>query len=193
MPEPRLSRLQRSEAAPSIVSIFDKALHERGNVPYFFRTLAHRPEIMQTAIAHLDAVMSTGTVPRALKELVIVRTSQLNCTEYCLASHTALAKKLGWTDDHIAALHHAEASDLFSEREKVAIHLAEVMTKDAHAYSDAEFARLRSFFSEGEIVELIAAIGLFNDFNRANDLLRMEPTQPATEEELASAGLPATR
>lgn len=193
MPEPRLSRLQRSEAAPSIVSIFDKALHERGNVPYFFRTLAHRPEIMQTAIAHLDAVMSTGTVPRALKELVIVRTSQLNCTEYCLASHTALAKKLGWTDDHIAALHHAEASDLFSEREKVAIHLAEVMTKDAHAYSDAEFARLRSFFSEGEIVKLIAAIGLFNDFNRANDLLRMEPTQPATEEELASAGLPATR
>lgn len=117
MPEPRLSRLQRSEVAPSIVSIYDKTLRERGNVPYFFRTLAHRPEIMETAIAHLDAVMSTGTLPRPLKELVIVRTSQINCTEYCLASHTALAKKLGWTEEHITALHHAETSHLFDDRE----------------------------------------------------------------------------
>lgn len=193
MPKPRISRLERSEVAPSIVSIYDKTLRERGNVPYFFRTLAHRPEIMQTAIAHLDAVMSTGTLPKALKELAIVRTSQLNCTAYCLASHTALAKKLGWTDEQIAALNHAETSDLFSEREKVAIHLAEVMTKQPQNYSDEEFSRLRSFFSEGEVVELIAAIGLFNYFNRANDLLRMEPTQPATEEELASAGLLAAR
>lgn len=67
------------------------------------------------------------------------------------------------------------------------------MTEDPHNYSDGEFTRLRSLFSEGEIVELIAAIGLFNYFNRANDLLRMEPTQPATNEELASAGLLAAR
>ncbi len=189
MPEPRLSRLERNQVAPSIVAIYDKTLRERGNVPYFFRTLAHRPEILQTAIAHLDAVMSTGTLSRALKELVIVRTSQLNCTEYCLASHTALARKLGWTDEQIAALSGAQTSTLFTEREKVAIHLAETMARNAHDYSDEAFARLREFFSEGEVVELVCAIGLFHYFNRANDLLRMEPTKPATEAELASAGL----
>jgi len=32
-------------------------------------------------------------------------------------------------------------------------------------------------FDEGEIVELLAAIGLFNYFNRFNDALRMEPTK----------------
>jgi len=37
----------------------------------------------------------------------------------------------------------------FSEREKVAIHLAEVMALNAHAYSEVEFLRLRSFYSEG--------------------------------------------
>ena len=189
MPEPRLSRLERNQVAPSIVAIYDKTLRERGNVPYFFRTLAHRPEILQTAIAHLDAVMSTGTLSRALKELVIVRTSQLNCTEYCLASHTALARKLGWTDEQIAALSGAQTSTLFTEREKVAIHLAETMARNAHDYSDEAFARLREFFSEREVVELVCAIGLFHYFNRANDLLRMEPTKPATEAELASAGL----
>jgi hypothetical protein len=49
--------------------------------------------------------------------------------------------------------------------------------------------RLRRFYSEGEIVELMAAIGLFNYFNRFNNLLNMEPTQPATAEELAEAGV----
>jgi alkylhydroperoxidase family enzyme len=59
------------------------------------------------------------------------------------------------------------------------------MTLDSHHYSEEDFARLRSFFSEGEVVELMASIGLFNYFNRFNDLLKMEPTQPASAEELA--------
>jgi hypothetical protein len=37
---------------------------------------------------------------------------------------------------------------------------------------------LRSFYSEGEIVELLCAIGLFNYFNRFNNALQMEPTKP---------------
>jgi uncharacterized peroxidase-related enzyme len=186
---PRISRLQRDEVLPGAVAIYDRYLRDRGNVPNMFRTLAHRPEIFETIIAHMEAVLNTGTLPKALKELVIVRTSQLNRTPYCLASHTAIARRLGWSDLQIEALHDAAGSKEFSEREKVAIHLAEVMTLDAHSYSEAEFARLRSFYSEGEVVELMAAIGLFNYFNRFNDLLQMEPTQPASAEELATAGV----
>jgi uncharacterized peroxidase-related enzyme len=182
---PRISRLNRDQVAGESLAIYDRVLRDRGNVPNMFRTMAHRPQIFETIIAHMDAVLKTGTLSTALKELCIVRTSQLNCTEYCLASHTALAKRLGWTDEQIAALDHAADSSLFSEREKVAIHLAEKMTVDSHNYSDEEFARLRSFFSEGEVVELMAAIGLFNYFNRFNDLLKMEPTRPASAEELA--------
>jgi uncharacterized peroxidase-related enzyme len=182
---PRISRLNRDQVSGDSLAIYDRVLLDRGNVPNMFRTMAHRPQIFQTIIAHMDAVLKTGTLSTALKELVIVRTSQLNCTEYCLASHTALARRLGWTDEHIAALHQASSSDLFTDAEKVAIHLAEVMTVDSHSYSDDDFARLRSFYSEGEVVELMAAIGLFNYFNRFNDLLRMEPTKPASSDELA--------
>jgi uncharacterized peroxidase-related enzyme len=186
---PRISRLQRNEILPGAVNIYDRYLRDRGNVPNMFRTMAHRPEIFETIIAHMEAVLNTGTLPKALKELVIVRTSQLNRTPYCLASHTTIARKLGWSEAQIEALHDAAESAEFSEREKVAIHLAEVMTLDAHHYSEADFARLRSFYSEGEVVELMAAIGLFNYFNRFNDLLEMEPTQPASAEELATAGV----
>lgn len=185
---PRISRLKRDEVSPPTSTIYDRYLRDRGNVPNMFRTMAHRPEIFETIIAHMEAVLKTGTLSTALKELVIVRTSQLNRTPYCLASHTTIARRLGWTDEQIDALQNSAASPTFTEAEKVAIHLAEVMTLDAHEYSEANFSRLRSFYSEGEIVELMAAIGLFNYFNRFNDLLQMEPTQPATLEELATVG-----
>jgi uncharacterized peroxidase-related enzyme len=185
---PRISRLNRSEVRPASVAIYDRTLRDRGNVPNMFRTLAHRPEIFESIIAHMDAVLNTGTLPKALKELVIVRTSQVNRTPYCLASHTAICKRLGWSDAQLDALRNASAAD-FTDAEKAAIHLAEVMTLDAHTYSDADFQRLRSHYSEGEVVELMAAIGLFNYFNRFNDLLEMEPTLPASAEELAQAGI----
>jgi uncharacterized peroxidase-related enzyme len=186
---PRISRLDRSEVSPELTPVYDKFLRDRGNVPYFFRTLAHRPEIFRTATAHMEAVLKTGTLPTKLKELVVVRTSQLNFTGYCLASHTAISLRLGWTPEHLEALKTWRDSTLFSEAEKAAIHLAEVMTMASHDYTDHDMAQLRRFYSEGEVVELMAAIGLFNYFNRFNNLLQMEPTKPATAEELAQAGI----
>ena len=81
-PPPRISRLGPDQVDPETGKIFDVYLKERGNVPNMFRTAAHRPEIFRTMIAHFRAVMSTGTVPVRLKELVIVRTSQINQCEY---------------------------------------------------------------------------------------------------------------
>jgi len=39
------------------------------------------------------------------------------------------------------------------------------------------YSRLQSVFSEVEIVELTALIGLMNYFNRFNNALEVEPTQ----------------
>ena len=116
--------------------------------------------------------------PTKLKELIIVRTSQVNETPYCLASHTILARNLGWTDDQLAHLADWPQRDDFTPAEKAALRLAETVTRDANAVTDEQFAELRSFYSEGEIVELLCAIGLFNYFNRFNNALQMEPTKP---------------
>jgi len=51
------------------------------------------------------------------------------------------------------------------------------MTRDAHSVDDELWAELRRYYDEGQIVELAAAIGLFNYFNRFNDALRMEITK----------------
>ena len=174
----RISRLNRSEVAPEMATLYDKAFAQRGNVPNMFRVMAHRPEIFATMQAHFAAVLNTGTVPTRLKELIIVRTSQVNVTPYCLASHTILAKGLGWSDDQLSHLAEWPRRDDFTAAEKAALLLAETVTRDANSVSDEQFAKLRGFYSEGEIVELLCAIGLFNYFNRFNNALQMEPTKP---------------
>jgi alkylhydroperoxidase family enzyme len=88
-----------------------------------------------------------------------------------------LARRHGWTEDQIA--HRADfrnRSD-FSAAEKAALRFAEVLTLDSNNVDDELFSELRQHFDEGEIVELSAAIGLFNYFNRFNNALRMEPTK----------------
>ena len=184
----RIQRLSRNQVSEESGAIYDRYLLERGNVPNFFRTMANRPEIFQTMIAHFEAILYTGTLTTKLKELLIVRTSQLNHCEYCMASHTQIALKLGWSEAQIAALPHAAASRLFTPAEVAALHLAEKMTLDSNHYTDAEFAELRGFYSEGEVVELLTAIGIFNYFNRFNNVLKMEPTKPLTPEEIAAGG-----
>ena len=176
---PRVSRLKRNEVAEPVGVIYDRYMQQRGNVPNMFRTMAHRPAILETMIAHFEAILTTGTLSTKLKELVIVRTSQLNACEYCLASHSLIAKKLGWTEAQVNGLGNYEQRSDFSAAEKAALRLAEAMTLRSNSMTDKQFAELRSFYEEGEIVELMAAIGLFNYFNRFNNVLEMQPTAAA--------------
>lgn len=78
----RIKRLDKDEVDQETAKIYDVYMAERGNVPNMFRTAAHRPEIFRTMIAHFRAIMSSGTLPAKLKELAIVRTSQINNCEY---------------------------------------------------------------------------------------------------------------
>lgn len=176
--EPRLPKLSRKDAPPNIAAIFDHYMQTRGNVPNMFRTVALRPEIFETMIAHFQAILNTGTLPVKLKELVIVRTSQLNACRYCLGSHTQICRKLGWTDNQIENLADYANRDDFTPAEKIALRLAEEVTLGSNQISDAFFAEVRTHYAEGEVVELLAAIGLFNYFNRFNNALQLEPTKP---------------
>jgi len=173
----RIPTIAYEKAEPVAQEIFDHYKKERGNVPNMFRTVAYRPEILRTMIAHFRAIMETGTVGLKLKELVIVRTSQINHCEYCLNSHTQLAHKYGWSEEQITDLANFRARTDFNEREKAALELAERETLDSNGIDDAFWAQLREHFDEGEIIELAAAIGLFNYFNRFNNSLKMEPTK----------------
>lgn len=88
-----------------------------------------------------------------------------------------MARRHGWSDDQVDNLADFRNRTDFTAAEKAALDLAERVTRDPHEVDDDFWAELRRHYDEGEIIELLAAIGLFNYFNRFNDALRMEPTK----------------
>ena len=106
-----------------------------------------------------------------------MRVSQINDCNYCCASHTALAKKQGVSQELLDAMYHVDAHpDYFTDAERAALALAERMTTDAHGVDEDIWANVQAHFDDAEIVELAAVIGLFNYFNRFSDALRVEVT-----------------
>jgi alkylhydroperoxidase family enzyme len=78
----RLSKLTKDQVAGDVRDLFVKVGEQRGNVPNMFRVFAHRPEIMKTMVAHLNAVTNSGTVPVKTKELVATLVSRMNRCVY---------------------------------------------------------------------------------------------------------------
>jgi alkylhydroperoxidase family enzyme len=88
-----------------------------------------------------------------------------------------LARRHGWSEEQIIDLANFRNRSDFTEAEKLALELAERTTADSNQVDDAFWSKLRQHYDQGEVVELLAAIGLFNYFNRFNNALRMEPTK----------------
>lgn len=61
----------------------------------------------------------------------------------------------------------------FSPRELAALRFCELMTTDARDVTEDVWAALQDQFSDEEIIELAAVIGLMNDINRFADALKI--------------------
>ncbi len=172
---PRLKKIDDAGATDEVRPVFDEVRKARGNVPNMFRTMAHRPEILRTMAAHFRAVMAPSTLSARLKELVVLRVSEMNGCEYCLASHVKLAAKAGSPPEEIAAVRKGDYSKL-PEKDAAAVRWGEWVTLDSNHVPEDVFAAVKKHYTEGEIVEITAAAGLFNYFNRFNNALHMEIT-----------------
>ena len=78
----RLTRLTKDQVPADVREVFEKVGAVRGNVPNMYRVFSHRPEIMKTMVAHMNAITNTGTVSVRTKELVATLVSRLNSCEY---------------------------------------------------------------------------------------------------------------
>lgn len=78
----RLTKLTKDEVTGEVRQLFDSVGRQRGNIPNMFRLYAHRPEILKTMVAHMNAITNTGTVPVRTKELVATLVSRINRCEY---------------------------------------------------------------------------------------------------------------
>jgi AhpD family alkylhydroperoxidase len=127
---------------------------------------AAAPASMQSWLEFGKAVLRDG-LEDGLMELVKIRASQINGCAFCLHMHTAVARKLGETEERLYLLDAWRESPLYSDRERAALGWTEALTRvpETHAPDDV-YESLRAHFSEEEQVTLTLLIVAINGWNR---------------------------
>jgi len=64
----------------------------------FWKALAHDPATLRRTWESVKQVMTSGALDALTKELIYLAVSVSNQCNYCIASHTAAARRAGMTD-----------------------------------------------------------------------------------------------
>ena len=177
MSEARIQLLQRDQVAPEIGTVYDALLAARGVVPNMFKALAHTPAIAPAVAGFLKPLLSDGALRGWYKELVAVRVSQCNTSEYAIRAHSISARQKGANEEQIAGVANFEQAP-YSAKEKLGFRLADKLHNGGQAVDDAFFSELRSNFTDSELVELFLTAAAFEMFPRFIDGLRIPVTPP---------------
>lgn len=174
------------ESTPELAEEF--AFFERtlGFVPNSLLTMAHRPGLAKGLIALSRGVYDPkGEVDLGLKRLIGHVASMAAGCMYCRAHTATSALRHGVAADKLAAVAEYRTDPLFSEAERAALDFALAAASVPNDVNDECFARLRAFWSAGQIVEILGVIALFGFFNRWNDslatTLEAEPHETASQ------------
>jgi len=135
-------------------------------------TMARWPELLGALEGLLGTIYGSEEVDLGLKRMMAMVASSAAGCRYCEA-HTAhgAAQMSGVNGDKVAAVWEYPISDLFSDAERTALDLALAAGQTPNAATAAHFDALRKHWSERQIVEMVALIGLFGFLNRWNDTL----------------------
>ncbi len=89
---------------PAHAPLLARPYLSRENCSQLAATLAHVPELLESAMPFIGALYGPTALPDRLKEIVVVRVSALNGCPYCLRVHGALAAAAGLSSVEIASL-----------------------------------------------------------------------------------------
>ena len=148
-------------------AFFDETL---GFCPRSVLTMQRRPRIARAFIELNKAVMDNqGRVTSALKRLVALVSSQAGGCRYCQAHAIRAAERYGAEEDQLRHIWEYRTHGAFSEAERAALDLAAAASSLPNGVDEALQVRVREYWDDGEIVELMGVIALFGYLNRWND------------------------
>lgn len=172
----RMDPLARGEH-PELEELFAHYDRTLSFVPNSLFTMARRPEILRAFSELITQIWNTGTVPKELKPLVGIVASVAAGCRYCQAHEAVDAVERGVDEAKISAIWDFERSPLFDDAERAALRFARDASLVPNEVTQAHFDELRRYWDEGQIVELLAVIGLFGFLNRWNDSVATELEQ----------------
>jgi len=92
--------IEYADAGPEVRAVFDDIKRTRGvpDVNDFWKYLAHDPVGLKRTWESLKQIMAPGALDPVTKEMIYLAVSVSNGCGYCIASHTAAARKAGMDD-----------------------------------------------------------------------------------------------
>ena len=101
-----LGLIEYKDAGPEVRAVYDDIMATRKTdwINNFWKALAHDPMTLRRTWESIKEIMAEGQLDRLTKELIYVAVSVTNQCNYCIASHTAGARKAGMTDAMLAEL-----------------------------------------------------------------------------------------
>jgi AhpD family alkylhydroperoxidase len=101
-----LGLVEYQNAGPEVRAIYDDIMATRKTdwINNFWKALAHDPVSLRRTWDSIKQIMAAGSLDRLTKEMIYLAVSVTNQCNYCIASHTAAARKAGMTDAMFAEL-----------------------------------------------------------------------------------------
>jgi AhpD family alkylhydroperoxidase len=101
-----LGLIEYQDASPEVRAVYDDIMATRrtDRVNNFWKAIAHDPATLRRTWEGLKQIMRAGALDPLSKEMIYVAVSVTNQCGYCIASHTAAARKAGMTDSMFAEL-----------------------------------------------------------------------------------------
>lgn len=161
----------RRQDHPELEALFQRYDDTLSFVPNSLFTMARRPEVLRAFSELITQIWRTGTLPISLKPLVGIVSSVAAGCRYCQAHEAVDAKMRGVDERKIAEIWDFERSPLYSEGERAALRFARDASLVPNEVTPSHFDELRSHWDDGQIVEILAVVGLFGFLNRWNDTM----------------------
>ena len=153
-----------------------------GFCPNSVKTMYHRPQLAYAFIELNKAVMENkGNVTSALKRMIGYISSNVAGCRYCQAHTIRAAERYGAEAIQLENIWEFKTHPAFSEAERAALEFALVSSTLPNAVDDAIAEKLRSHWTDGEIVEILGVVALFGFLNRWNDSMGTQLEQGAVE------------
>src|ERR1700760_4540088 len=115
--------------------------------------MANAPAMMKGSSGMAYAIRYDATVPRPFREIAIIRAVQLNGGHYEEAQHRPMAMSCGLTRAQLDAIPDWKSSKLFDDKQRAVLGWTDAVMQKSGP-TDAEFATMKKYFSDREIVEL---------------------------------------
>jgi len=149
-----------------------------GTIPNIFKGFAQSPAALEAYLGQSRA-LAGGVLDPKLREQIAVTVAGTNHCDYCASAHTFLGKKAGVSANELSANLSGHSDD---HRTGIALAFVKAIVEQRGRLGGGELQRVRDTgFSEAEIVEIIAHVGMNLFTNYFNHIADTEIDFPAVD------------